>query len=103
MSVLLEFAIFPTDQGESVSEHVSKVIETIRGTGFIYQLTSMGTIVETENFEEATTILNLCYNVLEPFSNRVYCTAKFDVRKGRSNRIIEKVRTIEAMIGTNDH
>jgi uncharacterized protein YqgV (UPF0045/DUF77 family) len=35
MSVLLEFAMFPTDKGTSVSAYVSKVIDMIRFSGAI--------------------------------------------------------------------
>ena len=48
MSVLIEFAMFPTDKGESVSQYVSQVIKMIRESGFPYQLTAMGTIFETQ-------------------------------------------------------
>lgn len=99
MSVLLEFAMFPTDKGESVSEHVSKVIETIQETGFTYQLTPMGTIVETDNFNQATLVLQKCNAVLEPYCDRVYCSAKFDIRKGKNNRMAQKIKSIENKIG----
>lgn len=99
MSVLLEFAMFPTDKGESVSAQVSKVIETIKNTQYHYQLTPMGTIVETETFEEATDVLNQCYNVLEPDCSRVYTSAKFDVRKGKPGRMQQKIASIEQKIG----
>ena len=53
MSVLLEFAMFPTDKsGDSASESVSKVIEIILKSGVSYKLTAMGTIIETETVEE---------------------------------------------------
>ena len=52
MSVLLEFAMFPTSadgrEGAGVSASVSKIIDMIDQSGVAYQLTPMGTIVETE-------------------------------------------------------
>ena len=45
MSVIMNFAMFPTDKGISVSPYVAKIVECIRTKGFIAQLTSMGTIV----------------------------------------------------------
>ena len=48
MSILLNFAMFPTDKGASVSEYVSKVIENIKDSGVSYKLNSMGTTIETE-------------------------------------------------------
>ncbi|HAF30351.1 MAG TPA: hypothetical protein DCG75_15015 [Bacteroidales bacterium] len=104
MSVLLEFAMFPTDKtGDSASESVSKIIDMINKSGISYQLTAMGTIVETETLEEALEIVNRSYQVLEPFSNRVYSTITIDIRKGKSNRLTQKIESIESKIGKVKH
>ena len=68
MSVLMEFAIFPTDKGESVSAYVARVLEQVRASGHPYQLTAMGTIVETATMEEATTLLNQAYVLLAVYA-----------------------------------
>ena len=100
MSVLLEFAIFPTDKsGESASESVSKVIDMINKSGVSYQLTAMGTIIETETLDEALDIVNKSYEVLEPFSKRVYSSIKLDIRKGKSDRLQQKIESVESKIG----
>lgn len=99
MSVLLEFAMFPTDKGESKSEYVSKIIQNIHLSGASYQLTPMGTIVETETLEQALLIINQSYLILEPFSDRVYCSAKLDIRKNKTNRIKQKIESIKTKIG----
>lgn len=99
MSVLLEFAMFPTDKGGSVSAYVGKVIDMIRSSGVAYRLTPMGTIVETETMETALEIVQKAYEVLEPVSARIYCSAKFDIRKGQQNRMDAKIASIEAQIG----
>jgi len=103
MSVLLEFAMFPTDKGDSVSQYVGKVIQMIKESGHSYKLTAMGTIIETETMDEALAIINKSYHVLEPFSNRVYSSIKLDIRKGKSNRLEEKIKSIESKIGKVDH
>lgn len=99
MSVLLEFAMFPTDKGESVSPYVSKVIAMIRESGVSYQLTPMGTILETETMTEALAIVQQAYDVLEPDCDRVYSSLKFDIRKGKSNCMKEKMKSVEGIIG----
>ena len=99
MSVLLEFSIFPTDKGSSVSAYVSKVIDMIRSSGADYRLTPMGTVVETETMDAALEILQKAFEVLEPDSDRVYCSAKFDIRKGTNNRMESKIASIEGKIG----
>lgn len=99
MSVLMEFAIFPTDKGESVSEYVSKVIAMIRESGYPYKLTPMGTIVETEHFAQSLQILQKAQDILIPVSNRIYCNAKFDIKKNKTGMLEAKIQSIENKIG----
>ncbi|SRR6056297_1366373 len=102
MSVLLEFAMFPTDKGDSVSRYVGEVIQMIKESGVSYKLTAMGTIIETETMDQALAIVNQSYKVLEPHSNRVYASVKLDIRKGKMNRLEEKVKSVESKIGKVD-
>jgi uncharacterized protein (TIGR00106 family) len=99
MSVLMEFAMFPTDKGESVSDEVSRVIEMIRNSGYKYKLTAMGTIIETGTITEALELVKNAYFILEKNSNRIYSTVKFDIRKNKENRLEGKIRSVEAKIG----
>jgi uncharacterized protein (TIGR00106 family) len=99
MSVLTEFAAFPTDKGISVSENVARVIEMIRDSGVSYQLTPMGTILETETLSEALAILDKAAEMLEKDSERIYMTAKFDIRQGKSSRMKQKIQSIQRHIG----
>jgi len=99
MSVLLEFAMFPTDKGESISPYVSKVIQMLRESGVTYQSTAMGTIIETESLSEALALVQQSYDVLEPDCDRVYSSLKFDIRKGKSECFTEKIKSVESIIG----
>ena len=94
MSVLVEFAMFPTDKGESVSEYVSRIIKMFKESEINYQLTPMGTIFEVESIEEATNIINNAYKQLESDCNRVYTTIKMDIRKNKSNRMKQKIESV---------
>ena len=99
MSVLLEFAMFPTDKGDSVSQYVSQVIDEIRDAGFPYQLTAMGTLVETETVAQALAVVQKSYDVLDPYTKRVYTSIKLDIQKDKSNRLKSKIKSIEDKIG----
>ncbi len=102
ISVLLEFSMFPTSddcrEGASVSAQVSKIIEMIDQSGHPYRLTPMGTVVETETIQEALKIIEEAYNCLSD-CERVYAALKFDIRKGRSNRLEGKIASVEKRIG----
>ena len=99
MSILLNFAMFPTDKGASVSEYVSEVIRYIDESGVPYKLNPMGTSIETETMEEALRIVQGAYEILEPVSDRIYSSINIDARKGKANRLNGKVVSIEQKIG----
>lgn len=99
MSVLLNFSIFPTDKGTSVSKYVSQVIEMIRESGVPYKLNPMGTSIETETMEQALAIVQRSHDILEPHSERIYSAITIDSQKGKSGRIDTKTASIEAKIG----
>ncbi len=95
MSVLLEFAIFPTDHGESKSEYVARVIQMIKESGVPYQFTPMGTIIEVSSVVEGLAIVEKAYEILQIDCNRIYSTIKIDYRKGYKNRLEQKIKSVE--------
>lgn len=100
MSVLMEFSIFPTDQGESVSSHVSEVIRMIRDSGLDYRLTPMGTVIETETLADALAIVDKAASILDQRGcRRVYSAIKLDIRSGKSGRMVQKISSVEQRIG----
>ena len=100
MSVLMEFSIFPTDQGESVSAHVGEVIRMIRESGVDYRLTPMGTVIETEQLAEALALVEKAGEILQARDcRRIYSAIKLDIRMGKSGRMQQKIRSVENKIG----
>ncbi len=94
MSCLVEFAMFPTDKGESVSKYVSRIIKMFEKSGLNYQLTPMGTIFEVDTIEKVTDVINRAYKELESDCNRVYTTIKMDIRKNKNNRMKKKIESV---------
>ena len=98
MSVLLEFSMFPTSsdgrEGASVSKSVSKIIDAIDKSGAAYQLTPMGTVVETDTMREALDIIEMAYEQVSDLE-RVYSSLKFDIRKNTKNRLKTKIASVE--------
>jgi uncharacterized protein (TIGR00106 family) len=99
MSVMFEFAMFPTDKGESVSSYVSRILKIIDESNIPYKLTPMGTVVEVETFDEALSLINRAYHELEADCGRIYSTIKFDIRKGTSGRLTQKISSVEKRVG----
>lgn len=99
MSVLFEFAMFPTDKGASVSAYVSRLLRVIDEGTSQYRLTPMGTVVEVDTMDEALSVIKKCYEQLEPDCGRIYSTVKFDIRKGVSGRLEGKIASVEEKVG----
>jgi uncharacterized protein (TIGR00106 family) len=99
MSVLMEFAIFPTDKGKSVSKDVSDVIQLIRKSGYPYQLTAMGTLIETPSVADALKIVEDAAMLLQINSERIYATLKLDIKPGCTHMLEQKVKSIQDKIG----
>lgn len=94
MTVLMEFAIFPTDRGISVSQPVTQVIEMIEASGYPFQLTAMGTLVETPTVGEALALVEKAAALLQEESKRIYSTIKLDIKKDGSNLMETKVHSV---------
>jgi len=98
MSVLLEFAMFPTSdncrEGASVSKQVAKIIDAIDKSGVKYQLTPMGTVVETDTMQEALDVIALAYEQVKE-CERVYSSLKFDIRHNSEDRLKNKIKSVE--------
>lgn len=100
MGVLLEFSMFPTSSdcrdGSSVSAQVSKIVDAIDRSGVSYQLTPMGTIIETETVREALDIIEMAYEQLD--CDRIYSALKFDIRKDSKDRLKNKIKSVEKVL-----
>jgi len=95
VSVLIEFSIFPMDQGESVSRQVAEVIRLIEGSGVPCRLTPMGTVIETATLAEGLALVEQAHALLESLGcRRIYATAKIDSRAGREGGLEGKVAAV---------
>lgn len=91
--VLLEFSMYPTDKGESVSEFVKRNLEIIDDSGLPYRLGPMGTTLEGE-WDEVMAVVNRCYERMSADCGRIACQIKIDARKGGGGRLDGKVQTL---------
>lgn len=94
MSLLINFSIFPLDKGESVSQYVARAVRIIKDSGLPYKLGSMGTSIEGD-WNEVMDVVTRCFEELKNDCNRVYLGLTGDYRKGGSQRIAAKVKSVE--------
>jgi uncharacterized protein (TIGR00106 family) len=96
--MLVQFSIVPIGKGESVSEHISKVLQIVDESGLPYRLTPMGTVVEGE-WDAVMTLIRTCHLETLKSIPRLITTITVDDRPGKPDRITEKIRSVEKRLG----
>nr|WP_287412925.1 MTH1187 family thiamine-binding protein [Pseudodesulfovibrio sp.] len=95
MSVIIDFSIFPMDKGDkSLSPYVARALNIIEQSGLSYQLGPMGTSIEGE-WGEVMAVVDACYQEIKDDSDRIFLNFKADCKKGRSNGLTNKVRSVQ--------
>ncbi len=96
--VLLEFAMYPTDKGASVSDYVKRSLEIIDDSGLPYRLGPMGTCIEGE-WSEVMAVVTQCFERMQSDCGRIAVNLKVDYREGTGGRLDSKVATVKAKTG----
>jgi uncharacterized protein (TIGR00106 family) len=96
--VLLEFAMAPHGQGDSLGAHVARILDVIDKSGVTYQLTPMGTILEGE-WDDVMKVVTACFRALQPDCQRIGMNLKVDYRAGADSRMRSKIATVEEHLG----
>ena len=97
MSVIVDFAIFPMDKGESLSPYVARAIKIINESGLSHKLHPMGSCIEGE-WEEVMSVIDRCFQELQKDCNRINVNFKADYRKSEPGRMKRKIESVEAKI-----
>ncbi len=101
MSVIVDLALFPLDQGQGVGAYVARAVAIIRSSGLAHQLSPMGTCIEGE-WDEVLPVVDRCFKALAADSDRVYLTMKADWRRGRTGGLAAKTASVERALARAD-
>jgi uncharacterized protein (TIGR00106 family) len=96
--MLIEFSIIPIGVGSSIGDQLAEVLKIVDASGLPYKVNPMGTVVEGE-WDDVMKLIKKCHKTVMKTGERVLTTITIDDRKGKPNRIDEKVKSIERRIG----
>jgi len=96
--MLIEFSIVPVGSGSSVGERLAEVLKVVDESGLPYKVNPMGTVLEGE-WDDLFKLVKKCHKAVMKNEERVITTISVDDRKGKPNRIEEKVKSIEKRLG----
>lgn len=92
--MLVEFSIVPIGAGSSIGDQLAKVLKIVDESGMPYKINPMGTVVEGK-WNDVMKLIKKCHAAVLKSEDRVLTTISVDDRKGKPNRIEEKVKSIE--------
>jgi len=96
--MLVPFSIVPLGAGESLSEGVAEVIRMVDESGLPYRTNPMGTVIEGE-WDEVMTLVRRCHEEAMRSASRVLTSITIDDRPGKSDRMTEKIKSVEKRLG----
>ncbi len=96
--MLIEFSIVPVGSGSSIGDRLAEVLRIVDDSGLPYKVNPMGTVVEGE-WDELFKLVKKCHGAVIKQEERVITTISVDDRKGKPNRIKEKVKSVEKRLG----
>jgi uncharacterized protein (TIGR00106 family) len=96
--MLAEFSIVPIGISSSIGDRLAEVLKIVDASGLPYKINPMGTVVEGE-WDEIMKLIKKCHTVVMKKGERALTKITVDDRKGKRNRIDEKVKSIEKRIG----
>ena len=96
--MLVEFSIIPIGVGSSIGDQLAEVLSIIDASGLPYKVNPMGTVIEGE-WDGIMKLIKKCHKTVMKAGERALTTIIIDDRKGKQNRIEEKVKSIERRIG----
>ncbi len=96
--MLIEFSIVPVGVGSSIGDQLAEVLKIVDASGLPYKINPMGTVVEGE-WDEVMKLVKKCHMTVMKTGDRAITTISIDDRKGKPNRLDEKVKSIEKRIG----
>lgn len=96
--MLIEFSIIPIGVGSSIGGQLAEVLKIVDASGLPYKINPMGTVIEGE-WDAVMKLIKKCHRTVMKTGERALTTISIDDRKGKPNRIDEKVKSIEKRIG----
>ncbi len=96
--MLVEFSIIPIGIGSSLGDRLAEVLEIVDASGLPYKINPMGTVIEGD-WDDTMKLIKKCHKAVMKKGERAVTIISIDDRKGKPNRIDEKVKSIERRIG----
>ena len=97
--MLAELTITPMCETEDIADWLAMVIDIIDESGVDYQVTAMGTLIESNDWDELMGVVHQCHNAILSNCARVQTDLKIDEHKGRTGMLEKRISEMEHLTG----
>lgn len=97
--MIAELTITPMCEGEDTADWLAMVVDKIDESGLDYQVTAMGTIIETDSWDQLMDTVKECHQLILANCPRVQTDLRIDEHKGRSGMLQKRVTEMEHLTG----
>ena len=99
MAVIVEFNIIPLGVGISLSHFLASAVEELEKRKVKYEVTSMCTIFEAKNIEEALELIREAHeSVFRMGVKRVVTAIRIDDRRDGKRSMEDKVKSLKTLV-----
>ena len=98
MQVIVDLCVVPLGVGVSVSKYVAECQRVLTAAGLEPRLHAYGTNVEGE-WDEVLELIKKCHFAIREDTDRVSTSIKIDDRKGASDALSRKIKSVEEKVG----
>ena len=94
--ITAELTIIPIGtHGTSLSKYIAAAVKAINSNGIKYELTGMGTLIESDNLDKILVAINAAHEaVFNVGAERVATSIKIDERRDVNKTIKEKITSV---------
>jgi len=92
--MIAAFTIWPYGKEKSLSKDIAEALKLIKESGLSYKFHSMGTNIEGE-WDQVMNLIKKCREKLLEAINRIGMTIVIDEKKGATDQITYKVKSVE--------
>lgn len=97
--MLAELTITPMCETEDTADWLSNAIDIIDESGLDYQVTAMGTLIESNDWKALMDVIRQCHNTILSNCARVQTDIKIDEHKGHTHMLEKRISEMEHLTG----
>lgn len=101
--MLAELSITPLCEVEETAKWTAQIIDKIDESGLMYQVTAMGTLIESDDWDKLMKTVHECQKIMLTHCPRVQTDLRIDEHLGKHSLLTSRVEEMESITKKEFH